>query len=151
MNYLAALGNGLLGDDSIGPKLIELIDQGPTEGFQCLDLGGRAFDLLNYFVPETQKILILDAAKMGLAPGAFCLVGLDQVQIAAQPATSHQFGLSGMLEMARALGLPIPELNFLLVEPQSMAPGEALSVDLSQSLPQLLDLALQHFQTERPL
>lgn len=63
-------GSVLRGDDAAGPMLAKLLENDPADGWQVIDGGQTPEDDLTVIrraAPE--RILFVDAASMGLAPG----------------------------------------------------------------------------------
>ncbi len=123
------LGNPLRGDDGIGPRVVEaLLRRGLPEGVEALDAGSAGLELLN-LLDGPQRVIVIDAADVGLAPGQFARFTPDEAHLfaAADTTSFHQAGLAEVLALARALDRPLPELVIFGVQPASMEWGEGLS------------------------
>ena len=80
VRYLIGIGNYYGRDDSIGLRVAEHIgERGSTRGFRAVDLGGNLLDLVHYLDAETEQVLIVDSARMGLAAGDFAFFAPEQV------------------------------------------------------------------------
>ena len=137
MRYLAGLGNYTQTDDAIGPRLIEhVVERGLEQGFVALDLAGRTLDLVLYFTAETEAIVVVDCARMGLAPGATRFFTPDDVAThkVLAGASTHEGDLLRVIALARQLGYPIPALVVMGIEPVSTEHGLELSPLLAQKL-----------------
>ena len=146
MNYLIGIGNYMQGDDGIGPRLVEAVCQrGLDTTFEALVLAANGIDLLTHFVPQTGRMLIVDCARMGLAPGQHRLLA-PAAATPVQPATTlstHDNDLLALIEYARAAGCPIPPLNILAIQPQAITFGAALSPPLCLHFEHYLQVALR--------
>lgn len=105
-----AWGNPSRGDDALGPRLIERLQD---------DLRAPAFELLTDFQLQIEHALDLvgrdlvifaDAAATGPEPFAFGLVPPDQVA----PVTTHALAPGALLEVYRQVVRPQAPTSYLL-------------------------------------
>lgn len=70
-DVVLTVGNVLMGDDGAGPLLAELIEAAPVSGWSVID-GGSAPENVTHLVRAAtpDRVLLVDAAEMGLAPGS---------------------------------------------------------------------------------
>jgi hydrogenase maturation protease len=161
------LGNPLRGDDGVGPRLVEVIrKQGPPAGAEVLDVGVAGFDLLTLFgTPRAfggdgpRRVIIVDAADVGLEAGQYARFTPDQVEFAeaggpgsGAPAlpTAHQAGLAEALALARALERPLPEIVVYGVQPASLEWGAGLTAEVEAALPLLVESVLREVERKMP-
>jgi hydrogenase maturation protease len=141
------LGNPLRGDDAIGPRVVELLKWGglPT-GMEAIDAGSVGFDLLG-LLEGPRRVIIVDAADVGLEAGQFSRFTPDEVELrgAAEKPAAHQAGLAEVLALARALGRPLPEIIIFGVQPGSLEWGEGLTAEVDAALPLLVEAVLREF------
>lgn len=145
MRYLAGLGNYTQTDDAIGPRLIEhVVARGLEHDFVALDLAGRTLDLVLYFTADTEAIVVVDCARMGLEPGEHRLFTPDEVASTKELAhiSTHEGDLLPVVALGRQLGYPIPPLVVLGIEPASTEPGLALSPLLAGKLDEFARIAI---------
>jgi hydrogenase maturation protease len=153
------LGNPLRGDDGIGPRVVEQLKQrGLPMGVEALDAGVAGFDLL-YLLAESragggdgpQRVIIVDAADVGLEAGQFARFTPEQVKLtgAAEGAGSHEAGLAETLALARALERPLPEIVVFGVQPGSLEWGAGLTAEVEAAVPLLVRAVLREIQ-DRP-
>ena len=117
-NIILTVGNNMMGDDGAGPLLAELLTQTPAPGWLVID-GGSAPENVAHEVQahSPQRVLIVDAADMALAPGEMCLI--DEASIAELfIVTTHNLPLSFLMERLRET---IPEVLFLGIQPDIVA------------------------------
>ncbi len=133
-----ALGNVLLGDDGVGPELLERVRQ------KCLHLpqidfvdgGTQGLALLGY-LENRESVVILDACSLGAAAGEVCVLQDDEIFSSAGPrsTTAHEGNAGELLAAARLLGQLPPRVVLVGVEPESVRTGLGLSETVSTSLP----------------
>jgi hydrogenase maturation protease len=158
---ILGLGNPLRRDDGVGPRLVELLlEQGLSDAVEVLDAGSAGFDLLNLLeVPRGQRVIIVDAADVGLEAGQFVRFTADQVELMGgvgrdnDPAAflpTHQAGLAEVLALARALERPLPEMVVFGVQPGSLEWGSGLTSDVEAALPLLVKSVLREVERRMP-
>lgn len=133
------------GDDGIGPRVVEaLLRRGLPDGVEALDAGAAGLELLN-LLDGPQRVIVIDAADVGLAPGQFVrFTSNDAHLLAATDTTSfHQAGLAEALALARALDRPLPEIVIFGVQPGSMEWGEGLSPAVEGAVARVAEAVLQ--------
>ena len=86
---------------------------------------------------ETNMLMVVDAVVSGAPPGTLHLVPLPWPGIESRGLSAlsgHGWGLKEVLDLARALGRPIPRLMLLGIEVASVAPGTTLSPAVEQAV-----------------
>ncbi len=137
-SYVIGLGNFHMSDDAIGIRMIEHLSQHLNHPHtQLLELGGRSLDLLHYFEPGTAKILLIDAAHMGLSAGQATVFSPDEAKSLKylKNYSTHEGDLFFVIELAEKLGYFLPPIKILGIEPQNMTSGMELSDELKGNLP----------------
>lgn len=148
---ILGLGNPLRGDDGIGPRTVEQLKQhGLPVEVEALDAGTAGFDLL-YWLDGRRRVIIVDAADVGLEAGQFARFTPEQVELkgAAEGAGSHQAGLAEVLALARALQRPLPEIVIFGVQPGSLEWATGLTAEVEAAVPLLVRAVLQEVH-DRP-
>jgi hydrogenase maturation protease len=135
------LGNVLLGDDGVGGAAIALLRDRyrPPRGVQVLDGGTLGLALLPY-LQDARAVILVDAIRADSEPGS--LVRLDGDQVAPAVAarlSTHQIGVSDLLEGARWLGRYPARLVLIGLVPDTMD----LVVGLSPRVAPALDALVQ--------
>lgn len=151
------VGNILLGDDGVGPRLIREL-QGLYDGeraVECIDGGTQGLALLGYFSGR-QSLIILDARADGRNAGEITV--LDRASLsecrAPHSTTAHEGNAAELLASAELLG-ELPERVFLLgVEPERIQTELGLSDSVQKALPfafaracELVEKELAHRQS----
>ncbi len=117
VNVVLTVGSVLRGDDAAGPMLAKMMEDHPIEGWTIVD-GGQTpeDDLAPIRRMAPGRIVLVDAAAMGLEPGAIRQVTRDDV---AQQflITTHSLPITFLLsELERCCD----DVTFIGIQPQSM-------------------------------
>ena len=138
------LGNILLGDEGVGVRVVERLQElyeFPQE-VQVLDGGTLALDLLPY-VEEADRLLVIDALEMGAEPGAMArLEGGEVPAFLSVKLSPHQMGLADLLAAARLRDLFPKQLVLWGVQPAELKPGLMLSSPVAAQVDVLVDRVL---------
>ncbi|MBF0362255.1 MAG: hydrogenase maturation protease [Oligoflexia bacterium] len=162
MKYIIGIGNYSMFDDSIGIKVIEhieennLIPAGSEDSIRAIDLSGNLLNLFNYLNHSTEKIVIVDTAKIESSshaasvtvsvPGEFIIFSPSQVESTKNLAniSTHEGDLIKVLALAKETDYYIPEISIIGIFPKEIKNDFGLSPELSSKLPvyakQALDL-----------
>ena len=153
------LGNPLRGDDGVGPAVIEWLraamrpveSKDPPPDVKVMDGGTRGLDLL-LTLAEHRRVLIVDAADVGRAPGEWLRFVLSpalspalsegegecagEVEGAEAPALSaHSAGLADALTLGAAIGM-LPEQTIIFgVQPARVDWSPGLSAEVQRAVP----------------
>jgi hydrogenase maturation protease len=133
--WIIGLGNHTMADDAVGLRIAEAIAQGHPSadyGVDCLpDSGIR---LLDFFTTETEKVILIDAMSAGKAPGEFFFFGPDDVNNWKRLAnrSTHEGDLLSVIRLGSEMGLPLPRIVIMGIEPREIECRIGLS-DLLQS------------------
>jgi hydrogenase maturation protease len=142
------LGNILLGDEGVGVRVVERLQERyefPQE-VQVLDGGTLALDLLPY-VEGTDRLLVIDALEMGAEPGTTARLEGDEVPAFLSVKISpHQMGLADLLAAARLRGLYPEELVLWGVQPGVLDVGLKLSPPVAAQVEVLVEKTLAELQ-----
>lgn len=131
------IGNPLMTDDGVGLRLLEaLVEFTPSlPGVEYVDAGTLSFLLLPR-IECASALLVLDAARLGLHPGAvrsFTGAAMDDFLRGAS-AGVHDVGLRDLLDAAR-LTDALPDRRALVgVQPESIGWGTELSATVQGSV-----------------
>jgi hydrogenase maturation protease len=150
VRYLVGVGNYMAGDDGVGPRVVDHV---VAAGLECdcvaVDLSTDALSLVAYLNADTEAVLVVDAACLGLAPGEFHFFSPDEVETQKEVTglTTHEGDVVKVLELAREAGYSIPRLAIMGIEPSEMAPGTTLSECLAQRVPAYAAAAIEHLSS----
>jgi hydrogenase 3 maturation protease len=130
-SVILTVGNNLMGDDAAGPTLAGLLLATPAEGWDIID-GGSApeNEVQRVRALRPERVLVVDAAEMGLNPGDIRLV--DEHMIAAQCfMTTHTLPLTFLIEALRDFA---GDVQLLAIQPSLVAFGFPMSSAVSDAV-----------------
>ena len=143
------IGNVLMGDDSIGVRVVEEIERRfrLPEWIELLDGGTSGIELLSY-VRDRDCLIIIDAIKSGFPPGT--VVRVEGSDIPAKFMTRispHQLGLSDMLAAASLTGDLPGNMVLFGIEPKRVALGFELSEEVRANFDKLVETVLAELRS----
>jgi hydrogenase maturation protease len=147
VRYLVGVGNYMAGDDAVGPRVVEHVVVNDLErDFEAVDLSTDALRLVAYLNAETEAVLVIDAAQLGLPPGDYRFFSPDEVETQKELSglTTHEGDVLKVLELARDAGFPIPPVAIMGIEPHDMESGIELSECLGERVPAYAAAAIEH-------
>lgn len=116
-NVVLTVGNSLMGDDGAGPLLCERMEATPVPGWTVVD-GGSMPENVTYAIKamKPQRLLIVDVATLGLAPGEMRFVDKENIR-AMGIASTHNLPLSFIIDELEQV---IEQVVFLGIQPQEV-------------------------------
>ncbi len=124
------LGNVLMGDDALGPWVIEelLANWEFPDGVRVLDVGTPGLDLTPYLA-DADTVILVDTVKADGAPGAIHLYSREELLASpAEPRLSpHDPGLTEALFALDFVGCAPREILLIGVVPGMVAKGIGLT------------------------
>ena len=111
---ILTVGNSLMGDDGAGPLLAELLESEPAPRWVVID-GGSAPENVIHAVRAARpgRVLLLDAARMQLEPGA--VRRIDEADISRQfLINTHVLPLDMLIASLRET---VPHVTFVGIQP----------------------------------
>jgi hydrogenase maturation protease len=133
------LGNVLLHDEGLGVWVAKSLGRRfafPPE-VTVLEGGTLGLDLLPW-LDDVERLLVIDAVKVGRAPGATVRLENGDVPAGLDVKISpHQVGVQDLLAAARLLGSEPPHVVLWGMEPERLDPGTGFSASVSEALPRL--------------
>jgi len=135
------VGNVLMRDDGLGPKIVELLrERGNCTGVELVDGGTSPFDVLSAYTGGG-KLLVVDAVDGGEEPGAVYRATLQEIGPVRRGGFSlHEVGLVEALMFLELTGTRWDEVVVIGVEPESVSWGEELTETIARVLPKVVDL-----------
>ncbi|GEM_PF-72672 len=138
------LGNPLQGDDGVGCRAIEALQQYTLpETVETLDGGTPGIGLLHLLEGRRRAILV-DAAEMGQPAGTIVRFRAADVTLAgaAERLSLHRTAVADALALAEALTLSLPDIVFFGVQPERVGWGQDLSPKVAAAVPQVVQAIL---------
>jgi hydrogenase maturation protease len=138
---ILGVGNVLCGDDGLGLRVAEMLAHRSLPPGVRVEAAGLPGWGLGAWLEGWAKVILVDAARLGLKPGEWKRFGPDEVRLLAAERTIslHQAGLADGLRLAQALDLLPREIVFYGVEPACCEPGEALSSSVRRAVSEVVE------------
>ena len=133
---IIGMGNPLMSDEGIGVVVVARLQQTPiSETVDVLDLGTSGMSVLHQ-LNGRDKVVFVDCAMMGEAPGTIRrFIPDDVVSQKLQPRLSlHEGDLLNTLALARRLGSCPEQIVIFGIEPKIIDFGDQLSPELMENL-----------------
>ncbi len=141
---ILGVGNILLGDEGIGIRVVEALEnrfQFPEE-VQILDGGTAGIELLRY-IEGRDLLILIDAMRAGLAPGTvFKVEGEDVAKRFMTKISPHQIGLSDLLAAGILSDMVPQHITLYGIEPECLATGVLLSPVVEASVEKIITAVL---------
>lgn len=117
-NVVFCVGSVLRGDDAAGPLLAKRLEDDPVAGWLAVDGGQTPENDLGYLRRLTpQRLLLVDAAAMGLEPGAVRRLRAEDVAVQSL-ITTHTLPITYLLGQLEEMS---DEVTFLGIQPAGTA------------------------------
>jgi hydrogenase maturation protease len=148
------LGNPILGDDGVGWKVIEnlnqIADSHPSIELDCLCVGGLSLmeRMLGY-----ERVIIVDSISTGQCPEgsvkAFPLAALENPRL-GHSASTHDTSLMNALQTAQSMGMKVPSrVHVVSIEADDVYDfSESLSTPVEHAVPIAVQKVLQLLKEE---
>jgi len=149
-------GNLLRGDDGVGPVLVRhLWERGVPDGARLVDGGTAGMDVA-FQMRGADRVVIVDAAATGSAPGTvFAVPGAELAELPPlQGLHTHSFRWDHAIAFARwALGADCPtDITVYLIEVAGVELGAELSAPVTAAMEKVIDLIeTEHLGPLRPV
>lgn len=148
---IIGIGNAFRSDDAVGMLVVQQLREFDSADFTVIEQSGEGTALLNAWSGYSQVILI-DAVSSGSAPGTVHRIDLrEEADLSRyrRAFSSHDFGVPGAVEMARALGKLPPKLLLLGIEGSCFSVGIDISPEVLRAVPVVTTMALREIARSR--
>jgi hydrogenase maturation protease len=138
------LGNPLRGDDGVGVRVAQALLQRTLPGnVEVVDGGTQGLAIVNW-MEGRRRLIVVDAADIGQAPGRFVRFALDETHLRGedQHLSVHAAGLRDALLLAQALRNLPDEVVIFGVQPANVEWDSGLSTEVEAALPDLIAAVL---------
>jgi len=132
------VGNELMRDDGVGIEVVRrLREENLGAHVELIEGAVGGLDLV-FYLEERERVIIVDAARMGLAPGTVRLVQREEIEERLVPLASlHDIALHDVLELAELTGIGA-EVVVVAVEPGEVLPGLGLTAPVAAAVPEMV-------------
>lgn len=131
------IGNPLMGDEGIGPKLIEMLQSRGVydSDVEFIDAGTGGMNVL-HLIAGAEKAIIIDCALMSTEPGTIKRFTLDDIETNKPLAyeSLHEADVIKVVQLSRELGEAPGEIVFFGIEPEAIRQQPYLSGNLEKNL-----------------
>ena len=146
---ILGIGNPLRGDDGVGTAVISTLQHMPLSPNVELVDGGTAGLEIVLLLQKYQRVVVVDAADMGLLPGEWRRFGGDTAVLTTNTdklnGTLHNAGFAEALALAEALDVLPDELVVFGVQPQRVDWVEGLSEEVETAVLPVCQAILAEF------
>lgn len=135
---LLGVGNPLMHDDGIGPRVVELLASGYDfpEDVEILDAGTMSLAILSLLAGRDHLIVVDAVRATGHAAGAVMRLSPDQLAPSQVHHTMHDVALADVLQAADIIGSAPSTVAVVAVQIQDVEEwSEALSPAVEASVP----------------
>ena len=134
------LGNTLFGDDGVGVKVIERLEEERcgAEIINGATLGLSLFDILK----NNEKVIVVDAVDMGGNPGDISFFTAGELLSLPENRnfSLHEIGLLEVLKIGQALEENFENIMIIGIQPGRLDQGEGLSPEVENKLPEIVGM-----------
>jgi hydrogenase maturation protease len=137
---IIGLGNPLRGDDGVGVRVAQaLAAQALPSSVEVMDGGTQGLGIVS-LLEGRQRVIVVDAADVGRAPGQFVRFTLAETRLLGedQHLSIHAAGLRDALLLAQALKVLPDDVVIFGVQPANLEWDNSLSPEVEDALPGLL-------------
>jgi hydrogenase maturation protease len=146
---ILGVGNLLLSDEGVGVHVAhKLMEMDLPAGVEVIEGGTDGFRLMNV-VTEADRLIVVDAVKGGSLPGSIYRFDIKDAPSSpdAYKTSVHQIGILEIVHLSELIG-QTPETTVIGVEPKSLEMGMALSPEVQEKIPKIIELILE--EVKRP-
>lgn len=139
---IMAVGNSFYGDDGIGAAVLERVRRDDLfPGVELVDVHTDALALLDH-LSKGELNVIVDAARMGLEPGAVRGFRPSEVRlkIKSDHLSMHGFGLAEAFDLAAQLDRMPAQVLIVGVEPERVEINQGLSAEVAEAVPRVISI-----------
>jgi hydrogenase maturation protease len=137
------LGNPILRDDGVGFSVAEAV-RGRLDGrrAEVVQACAGGFRLLETLAGRRRAVLV-DAVRLGGRPGEVYRLSAEDFRGSIRAASPHEAGLPEALALGRQLGMEMPEVVVVGIEPAETEEfGEGLTPAVAAAIPEAAALVL---------
>ncbi len=143
------IGNILMSDEGVGVHLLEAVRSSQQWGdsVEFIDGGAGGLNLLNV-IEQASRLVIFDAADMGLEPGEFRVISPDMADgPPADRISMHDVPVTETLELCRQFLHAPDDVRIFAVQPQTVDFGRQLSEPIQAVFDKLVSAAAEVVET----
>jgi hydrogenase maturation protease len=145
---VVGVGNLLMGDEGVGVRVVQALEQEPLPKGVALFDAGTAFQALTGELALFEKWIIVDAVNGGGQPGELYRLAWEEVRegVQGRSMSLHDLGVVEAVLLERLVdraspnprSIDVPEVIVLGIEPERIELSLELSATVERRLPELL-------------
>ena len=145
------LGNPLRRDDGLGARVIEMLAEKKLPAQVTLIDGGTPGWGVATFLQGWSRVILIDAADMGLMPGTWRRFRMEDVSldVSTRYISLHEPGLAEGLALGHALGMLPQDIILYCAQPERTEDGIGLTSAVEVVLPELVENILLDLWNKR--
>ena len=135
---ILGLGNVLMTDEAVGAAVLRALDPTAADGDMTLLDGGTLSFTLAGPIAAAARMIVVDAAAMGEAPGTVRLfegAAMD-ARLSRHAKSVHEVSLADLLDIARLTDSLPTQRALLGIEPESVDWGDGLTPAVAAAVPE---------------
>ncbi|NEV62521.1 HyaD/HybD family hydrogenase maturation endopeptidase [Thiorhodococcus minor] len=135
---ILGLGNVLMTDEAVGAAVLKHLEAGPPPpaNWTLMDGGTLSFTLAGP-IGDAERLIVVDAAAMGDAPGTLRVFegeAMDR-QLRTHAKSVHEVSLADLMDMVRLTDQLPPQRALIGIEPEHIGWGEQLTPSVAAAVP----------------
>jgi len=153
---ILGLGNLLQGDDGVGCRVVEELGEATCQAplpdeVEVMDGGTPCVGFLN-LLDGRKRVILVDAAEMGIAPGEFRRFAPQEITLTGsrERFSLHRSGVADALALANELRIELPEIVFFGIQPASVEWRDSLSLSVHAAVPRVVEAVLNEVRLVQP-
>ncbi|MGM0404546.1 MAG: hydrogenase maturation protease [Thermoplasmatota archaeon] len=136
------IGNLYRGDDGIGPKLVQEIQEKPfPSNILFFDIGLKEISLI-HILKDLDSVLIIDAVNFDGKVGEFRFFKIDEVDSIREISGSHGSNLFQIIELSKKMEEAPDEIIIMGIKSENMELGDKMSDEIIENI----DLYLKNIE-----
>lgn len=143
---IVGVGNPLLGDEAIGPHIVENLRQiAMPADVRILDCGCDLLNLASY-IDRPQRIIVIDAIRAGGKPGQIHTFDFDELEaIQTRRYSAHQLQIVDALRLLKQAypSLTHCKITVMGIEPRALGLSTELSEEVRENIANLTRLVFE--------
>ncbi|WGI17283.1 hydrogenase maturation protease [Methanonatronarchaeum sp. AMET-Sl] len=144
------LGNLILGDDGVGIRAVQKLENKVPDHIDVIDGGTAGFGLLNIF-DQYEKLIVIDALNFGGEKGEVSKLNIDEVKdIGKINISAHDLDFIDALKVGNELG-NVPEITIYGIEVGYVDRTEVtmeLTPEIESAIDKVIKMVLQELEIE---
>ncbi|MEN2434453.1 HyaD/HybD family hydrogenase maturation endopeptidase [Weeksellaceae bacterium A-14] len=146
---ILGIGNYLMGDEGVGVKFIQELDQSRFPGkLSFIDGGTGGFTLIPY-IESHPHVIIVDATMDGKEEGSISLIKPKFSDDFPVSLSGHNFGLKDMMDILTFMD-KMPEINLFTITIARMDPMHiGLSPKVEAAIPEVTEMIIRKVEEIR--